>query len=76
MRKLVDAIKRARKEGVQISDDLERGLYAKARTLKRRDRDRIKNGSITDERAHLESERAAVDLLLEKVNEDMEALNG
>ena len=76
MRKLAEAIQRARKAGVLISEDLERGLFAKARTLKRRDRDRIKNGSVTDERAQANAEREAVDMLLSKIDENMEVLNG
>jgi len=75
MRKLSTAIARARSGGVNIPEDLERGLLARARTLKRRDRDRIRAGTITEETAERNAGSAALAEFLGMVNEDMEDLN-
>ena len=71
MHELARAIKTARGRGVEVSDDLERGLLARARVLKRKDRDRIKAGSISAKAAGKAAERAAVSEMLDAVNEDM-----
>jgi hypothetical protein len=75
MRKLADSFSALRKKA-NIPASLERGLLARARTLKRRERDRIKAGAITEERAEREAERAALAEFLETVTKDLESLNG
>ena len=74
MRKLAKAIKRARKEGVEVPEDLERGLLARSRALVRQDRDRIKAGSITREAAEVLSEQRAVDGLMSQIDADLERI--
>ena len=75
MRKLAEAIQKARQAGADIPEDLERGLYGRARTLKRRERDRIKQGVISEERAQRQSERDALNELLDAVREDLDKLS-
>ncbi len=71
MHELSKAIKLARKKGLDVPDDLERGLLARARTLKRRDRDRIKAGSISQEAAGRAAGRAALREVLDAATEDL-----